>query len=415
MGIFEYLHMKKYIKNLLLLCASVLFTLLFVLIVDKFIAFLPVSFSSIKPLFLIFPPHSEEEFVSSDFRYKVKINSIGIREREISIPKGQDTFRIVVFGDSYTYGWGVSAEETWVRQMENKLQVKGKKIETVNLGKPGTNPFFYLDLAQKAIPLLQPDLVIVAMLQGDDLCFLGEVKKDREFISSILLKIYPNIYKWIQQRKILSLLEKTSTNAPPLMNSAQKNQLSAQQSAKEIMKQFTPEEEIRFHQLDREIQQLFLDGLLNPFLIAVSMKNPDLFIKTANVFNTFPPEKLKTLSEIFIEFKKLTKKQGSLLMIFNVPQSFFVNKHALAGIQKVGFQTCPEMLTSTQIDQFVEKACAMAKVPFLEITSEMREHQDNPNLFFSLDSHPTPAGHQLIANLLAPKMQSFLDQQLVSK
>ncbi len=404
--------MRKYGKNFLLVCLSFFFTLLIVFLIDRLLPSIPVSLLSIKSLFLIFPPNSEEEFMSSEFHYKVKINTIGIREREINIPKGKDIFRILVFGDSYTYGWGVDAEETWIRYVENKLQIKGRKVETVNLGKPGAEPFFYLELARKAIPLLQPDLVIVSMLQGDDLYCLGEVKKEKSLLSSVLSKIYPNIYKLIQQRKVLSLLQKTSANIPPMINSAQKNQLSAQQSAKEIMKQFTPEEEIRFNQIDHEIQQLFLDGLLNPFLIAVSMKNPDLLIKSANVFNTFPPEGLKTLSEIFIEFKKLTEKQGSLLLIFNVPQSFFVNKHALAGIQKVGFQINPEMLTSTQMDQFVEKACNMANVPFIEITSEIRQYQDDPDLFFSLDSHPTPKGHKLIGELFFPKLQKFLDKHI---
>ena len=47
---------------------------------------------------------------------KLKINSRGLRDREYSLQKPPGTKRILVLGDSYVWGYGVSNEERFLRK-----------------------------------------------------------------------------------------------------------------------------------------------------------------------------------------------------------------------------------------------------------------------------------------------------------
>jgi len=103
-------------------------------------------------------------------------------------------FRIVAIGDSYTYGWGVEQEQTWLRLLEELLAAQGYPVQTVNLGKPGSGPPDYAALAERAVPILRPDLILVVLLQGNDLGAAGPenvtVPKGNRF--DFLRQIYPN-------------------------------------------------------------------------------------------------------------------------------------------------------------------------------------------------------------------------------
>lgn len=66
----------------------------------------------------------------------VQINSQGLRDVEHKIQKPADTMRILMLGDSLTFGWGVALEETLSRRLENSLNSAQDKlkIEVVNTG-----------------------------------------------------------------------------------------------------------------------------------------------------------------------------------------------------------------------------------------------------------------------------------------
>jgi hypothetical protein len=63
----------------------------------------------------------------------VATNSLGYRERELG-PKTPDRFRIIVIGDSYTWGQGLEASERFSNVLESLL---GPHYEVFNFGTPG--------------------------------------------------------------------------------------------------------------------------------------------------------------------------------------------------------------------------------------------------------------------------------------
>jgi hypothetical protein len=85
-------------------------------------------------------------------------NSLGFREREIG-PKLPNRYRIVIVGDSYTWGQGLADEERFSNVLESLL---GPHYEVLNFGLPGhTMPEHLadLDVALK----LRPDFVLLQL------------------------------------------------------------------------------------------------------------------------------------------------------------------------------------------------------------------------------------------------------------
>ncbi|MFB6089242.1 MAG: SGNH/GDSL hydrolase family protein, partial [Candidatus Aenigmatarchaeota archaeon] len=94
--------------------------------------------------------------------YIVNTNSHGFRDKEYDINGDNETFRIVISGDSMTFGQGVNTSETYSSVLERKLN-KNKNInfDVLNLGVPGYN------IDEKAEFLIhkglkfEPDIIIL--------------------------------------------------------------------------------------------------------------------------------------------------------------------------------------------------------------------------------------------------------------
>ena len=68
-------------------------------------------------------------YEGAHFRFKCKTNRFGFRGQEITPDRRKDTLRGVVIGNSYTFGWGVNLQDTWVNRIEEELQAQGLQQE----------------------------------------------------------------------------------------------------------------------------------------------------------------------------------------------------------------------------------------------------------------------------------------------
>lgn len=81
-------------------------------------------------------------------------------------PKRAGTFRIIVLGDSLTYGYGIAEEDTYPRVLE-KLLSEAFRVEVLNLGvSPAQSPDIYRILRRK-LPDLRPELVVYGVCLND--------------------------------------------------------------------------------------------------------------------------------------------------------------------------------------------------------------------------------------------------------
>jgi hypothetical protein len=73
---------------------------------------------------------------SPEWEVPVAINALGLRERELPV-EGPGERRVLVLGDSFTFGDGVKAEEAYPRRIEAELEAAGSGLRVVNAGVPG--------------------------------------------------------------------------------------------------------------------------------------------------------------------------------------------------------------------------------------------------------------------------------------
>jgi len=89
-------------------------------------------------------------------------NSLGLRDREYASPKPPAIFRILMLGDSFTEGGGLTLEQTVAKRVERGLNAGGcGAYEVVNAGVASYSPILEYLLLQRLAPVLQPDLVVV--------------------------------------------------------------------------------------------------------------------------------------------------------------------------------------------------------------------------------------------------------------
>jgi len=66
---------------------------------------------------------------------EIRINSKGLREREIAYERSAGTYRVLFLGDSLTLGWGVPFERTFPKLLGPALSAAtGRPVEVINAG-----------------------------------------------------------------------------------------------------------------------------------------------------------------------------------------------------------------------------------------------------------------------------------------
>lgn len=112
----------------------------------------------------LYSKNSSTEYVTDEFSYYRKTNSLGIVEREVSIEKEKNEMRILCLGDSFTEGIGaIDEKDSYPRVLETLLSDKyKKKVTVINAGIAGSDPAFQFILLKEIFLKYKPDLVIVA-------------------------------------------------------------------------------------------------------------------------------------------------------------------------------------------------------------------------------------------------------------
>lgn len=102
-------------------------------------------------------------------KYKVTTNSMGLREKELPLKKGNKIYRLLFLGDSITFGLGVEVDATFVRIIENLLNTSSydKGFETVNAGISGASSIQEISLLKKTGIKYQPDIVVLDFYLND--------------------------------------------------------------------------------------------------------------------------------------------------------------------------------------------------------------------------------------------------------
>jgi lysophospholipase L1-like esterase len=98
------------------------------------------------------------------------INSLGLRGEEVRPEKPPGTYRILGLGDSITFGVGVRDSDTFLRQLQARLNSnapEGRRFEALNAGVQGYNTRDQAACLEFRWLELRPDLVLVFFYIND--------------------------------------------------------------------------------------------------------------------------------------------------------------------------------------------------------------------------------------------------------
>lgn len=100
---------------------------------------------------------------------KVEYNSFGYRDVEHTLQKDEKTFRIVILGDSFTFGAGIwEVENIYPRLLQKKFDDSEKnKVEVISLAKGGYSTTDELRILNNLALNLSPDLIVLAYFAND--------------------------------------------------------------------------------------------------------------------------------------------------------------------------------------------------------------------------------------------------------
>jgi GDSL-like Lipase/Acylhydrolase family len=136
--------------------------------------FHPVPFSIETNMYFEADPYTGfrlKPFGSGHFQMDIPAvaNSQGNRDVEVPLKKPPGVFRILVLGDSFTVGANVRQEEAYPKALERRLVgLYGPKVQVVNTGVGGWDPFQYAQYFEHYGVQFEPDLVLVGFFVGND-------------------------------------------------------------------------------------------------------------------------------------------------------------------------------------------------------------------------------------------------------
>jgi len=111
----------------------------------------------------------KNDFTTTTWGHPVQINRLGFREKEFVRPKPRGTYRIMVLGDSLTWGAGLAEEERYSNLMERELRKRfpSRRMEVLNFGMRGGPTVAERDLLARNAHDVEPDLVVVGFCVND--------------------------------------------------------------------------------------------------------------------------------------------------------------------------------------------------------------------------------------------------------
>lgn len=373
------------------------------LITEKWTSDVPKEFANKKNKGLIFDPHTTLRHTTVEFDYTAYTNNLGLRNKEIS-PVKKDVYRILCFGDSWTYGWGVNNEKAWPQQLENYLHNAGiKKLEVINCGQPGLYSTEYKEHMRRIIPYLKPDLVLTGVLQSDDLAqlfennsaFTAEDKDEKPVTTTDKIKFAGMSYLNYSFNRLILLFTKNTARVTVYNSKDMKAACHA------FINKFDYLQKIRFLSFADTIQTLFKTGHLNPGLLRYYIDFPDMAATFNNPKHPFTKLAAKSLQKDLQEMGAVCKENNCRLIIVNLPYNIFVGHKVIRTPDD-----CMNMYfeNNNKVDSIYRSAAELNNLPYIELTEHFKGLKNKTGYFFLYDGHPNKNGYAEFGNYIGQEL-----------
>ncbi len=284
-------------------------------------------------------PHTVKSMPAflGESKYLIEINSLGFREEE-PVPKYSK--RIMVVGDSITFGVGVEKEETFSQQIENLTE-----FEVLNFGIPSFGTEFEVALVKEFGEELRPDIVLLVFTNINDFYDNGTKTLD-SCVDSNTSSVF---------RFLFVDFVKTNIGKIPLL------------------KKFLVQSGFARNYLPNDVMMLKIDG------------------------GGFPEEawSLKNTENLLKEFKQVSDNLGAVPILVYVPSAAQVNENVLDLFSK----TYQEDFNNNRPNIILKAMVERLGLNFVDTTVALRT-ADDYDMYFYPTGHLTVKGNKVVGKTI---------------
>lgn len=319
-----------------------------------------------------------------------RINSDGYRGPELLSP-GKAT-RIAVYGDSFIHAFYTRDEQTFSAQLASMLASRtGKAVEVVNAGVSSYGPDQESVKMSDELPVLRPDLAIVAIFAGND---YGDLMRDKMFklgengaLMENHWQLDPVIKASFDNSQRESILKRALRNITgSLRTQSGRNGRPDKEDQADI--------DFLLQEAEREYKNYIVDGNNIVTNTHVDYYSADVSLKPRNESSIY---KIALMKAVMRRIRDVADQNGTSLVFLFIPHPVDVTDHYDNWV--IDRTKYPDYDGRNQVAP-LEEAAKSLRVPYVNLYDIFRKHDVNL-LYLHEDDHWNAAGQKLAAEVMA--------------
>jgi hypothetical protein len=353
------------------------------------------------------PPGMSVRRESLEFTYDFRTNSQGLRSPEIPLAKPAGIRRLLVIGDSFVEGEGVTDDARFTSHLERALSTAGR-IEVINGGLSGTAPLEYGRMFLSVGLKYDPDALLICLFANDVFGTPAEatprelvgVRPPPAGVRGAVYGLWPAAYTMV--RELRDGWERRRSDAAwnaDIMGAITQAALARGLTGEQIAtwRSSLPRDVVEATQARRFNGTILWHGLVNPTYWTDSL---DLGTARAE-------EKWRAMIALVTEIVQQARRRGIRPAVVFLPDDHQYDpaRHRAGGRsvwREVGVTVREAWLhDDTEVQRRLVDWSRAHRVPFLDLTPALRRSlNDGAALTYRLDGHWTPAGHRVAADVI---------------
>jgi hypothetical protein len=309
---------------------------------------------------------------SEDFAALLHVNRLGLRGKEPDSPKRRGTCRLIMLGDSFTMGEGVSDDQAFPALLETSLAARMPVgVEVINAGVDSYSPVLsYLDLRENLLRL-EPDAVVLNLdlsdlLQEQYYRSLATFGPGREIVAVPNPRLRGHITDWIDDW-------------------IKTNLYFVRFAYIETRRRLDPEEGME---------------------AVIQRRNGDLLAYTLAGDSVDRSQQWGDLFDSVGRMHRLCREKGIAFFLALYPWGHQVNDREW---RPGRFYWMPDdAVTSDRVFETIHRECVDRGIPLIDTVPAFRSYHGEKPLYFRHDMHFTPEGHRVMSNALLDPLREFL-------
>jgi lysophospholipase L1-like esterase len=374
---------------------------------------------------LFFSPDWELANLPGRYRFRnahgdvpVEINQLGMRGPQPAIPKPQGTRRMLVIGDSMTWGEAVPYEATYPEAARRALGALGCAVEAVNLSRPGIGLTEYLRYWRRVGIKLQPDAVVIGLYLGNDMLSVTNPYLVESASSAPRALARPPLealaegvrLRWRALRILAIRLRPEPADLFDLWfgrgprraaaNPLHESQLLPRAQAEGVSPSTARE---RLDRLPADVYRAALDYALDPWLVSAAIVHPQSIRDLQELTEARVVRSWGQAAAVLDELTGAIRAAGATPVVLAIPRAEQVAERYAREAQDLGFDLPPEVARLARQQEALSARLSPRGVTFVDPLATMREaeREAGDRLYFRYDVHMTSRGNDVLGRSLA--------------